>query len=73
MQVWRADRFATQVNCTAAVVLSTIGMLFEGAAPWGAGREGVFGYFNKARCEAVRRSCHDARLDWLTHAAPGTP
>ena len=43
-------RGAAQVNGTAALVLCSVGMVFEGATPWGAGRQGVFGYFTKGRC-----------------------
>ncbi len=49
----RACLVLRQVNGTAACVLTLIGMLFEGATPFGAGREGAFGFFNKGRCDAL--------------------
>jgi hypothetical protein len=41
---------ALQVNGTAAAVLTAVGVLFEGARPWGGGARGVFGFVNKGRC-----------------------
>ena len=45
--------YAVPVNGVAAATLCTVGLVFEGALPWGAGRRGVFGYLTDGRYAAV--------------------
>ncbi len=45
--------YAVPVNGVAALVLCSVGLVFEGATPWGAGRQGVFGYLTNGRYAGV--------------------
>ena len=45
--------YAVPVNGMAGATLCSVGLLFEGAVPWGAGRRGIFGYLTKGRYAAV--------------------
>ena len=45
--------YAVPVNGVAATTLCSVGLIFEGAVPWGAGRRGIFGYLTDGRYAAV--------------------
>jgi hypothetical protein len=49
------------VNGTAAAVLTGVGVLFEGASPWGGGKHGAFGFVNKGRCVRLTPRAASAR------------